>query len=87
MPRFLRITPRVYNCGCQWDEVVYNGVVVGDSGILIAREVYGDKFAWNSTAIAPPIVVGFQANSELSRYVDWRIQAYVGSQETAVRSV
>lgn len=63
-----RVGEVVYKCGLLWDEVVYSVGVVGDSGIgHKLRVLYGDKFAWKSTVIAPPIMVGFQANSELSR--------------------
>ncbi len=64
----------------QWGKVVYSVRVVGDSGILTARYVYGrevrlELYRDHSTDCGrfPGELFNYQY------HVNWRIQAYVGS--------
>ncbi len=60
-----------------WEIVVY---------FLKGKYAY-EVASWKPAVIAPPIVVGFQEVPNYQEHVNWRIQAHVGSQETAVLAV
>lgn len=72
----------MYNCGGRWDEVVYNSVVVGDSG----------KLAHNKEQVGMrripscELVISFKFNREIS-HVDRRVHTQHRHQETAVLTV